>query len=436
MVKFISSTILLVVLAFSAWGCAKQEDQTVDLTVERSPKISIADTRPVEIAISPTPTPTSSPTPTAKVEIKRAYPYLEFQQTVSAEYPEFPDNQVYVALKEGKIMAFADDSEANETILVLDISDRVSDVGMEEGLLGLAFDPLHEENGYFYVFYTASGPRRSVLSRFTIPLDDPSKALSDSEKVILEIDQPAENHNGGQIAFGPDDYLYVGVGDGGGAGDRYGNGQDTSTLLGTILRIDVNTVDTTGTYAIPEDNPFVGTNKGRPEIWAYGMRNPWRFTFDSDTGDLWAGDVGQNHYEEIDLVLPGLNYGWNVMEGFHCYPDENKLCSQEGMEPPIAEYPILATLGCSVIGGYVYRGNMIPQLYGKYVYGDFCSGRIWTLESKATGEWSKDELVDTALRIVSFTEDRSGEMIVIAWIPGAPKGQDSGLYRVIPAENP
>ena len=217
----------------------------------------------------------------------------------------------------------------------LDIRDRVSNRGSEEGLLGLALDP--QSDGYFYVYYSAADPRRSVVSRFAYgsegqPTVGPS-ADPDSELIILEIEQPYANHNGGQIAFGPDGFLYIGLGDGGAAGDPRGNGQDTSTLLGSILRIDVSEATPDQPYAIPPDNPFADGG-GRPEIWAYGLRNPWRFSFDRETGDLWTGDVGQNQWEEIDLIERGGNYGWNTLEGNHCFnPREN--CDRENKIPPV-----------------------------------------------------------------------------------------------------
>ena len=214
--------------------------------------------------------------------------------------------------------------------------------------------------------------------------NDASTADKDSELVILEIPQPAGNHNGGQLAFGPDGYLYVGLGDGGRGGDPFGNGQDLGTLLGSILRIDVSEASPTRPYQVPGDNPFVGITGALGEIWAYGLRNPWRFSFDSQYGDsgygdsesarLWVGDVGQNNREEVDLVQKGLNYGWNVMEGTACFSPQTG-CDQTGLELPVAEYGREG--GCSIIGGYVYRGRLIPSLYGAYVFGDFCSGSVW-----------------------------------------------------------
>ena len=239
----------------------------------------------------------------------------------------------------------------------LDITDRASSRRSEEGCWAW-LDPANAER--IYVYYSAADPRRSVVSRFAISVDG-ARAEPDSELVILEVGQPYANHNGGQIAFGPDGYLYIGLGDGGSAGDPMGSGQDTSTLLGSILRIDVSQSGRGHLYAIPADNPFA-SGGGRGEIWAYGLRNPWRFSFDRKTGELWAGDVGQNRWEEIDLIRRGGNYGWNLLEGNHCFSARD--CDPTGTVPPVWEYS-LDGQPCSVIGGYVYRGSAIPWLRGR-----------------------------------------------------------------------
>ena len=302
---------------------------------------------------------------------------------------------------------------ANE---LLDLRDQASSRGSEEGLLGLALPP--DDAPYLYVYYSASNPRRSVVSRFDFsPVN--RQASIDSELIILEVPQPYSNHNGGQIAFGPDGYLYIGLGDGGSAGDPEGNGQDTSTLLGSILRIDVSGATAERPYAIPPDNPFADGG-GRPEIWAYGLRNPWRFSFDRETGELWAGDVGQNQWEEIDLIEKGGNYGWNVLEGNHCFrPSDN--CDREGRVPPVWEYS-LDGRPCSVIGGYVYRGQSISWLVGAYVYGDFCSGKVFGLRYADGQVVEHKELADTGLRIMSFAEDNAGELYLLS--------QEEGIYRL------
>ena len=326
---------------------------------------------------------------------------------------------VLVAGQAGRVWHLRQEHLSGGDIFVLeavDLRDRVSRRGSEEGLLGLALDPNDERR--LYVYYSAANPRRSVVSRLDYhPVNgdiDP-----ESELIILEVGQPYANHNGGQIAFGPDGYLYIGLGDGGSAGDPLDSGQDTSTLLGSILRIDVSNATPTQPYAIPPDNPFADGG-GRPEIWAYGLRNPWRFSFDRESGDLWAGDVGQNEWEEIDIIKRGGNYGWNILEGNHCFrPRED--CDREGAISPVWEYSLDGT-PCSVIGGYVYRGEAIPWLRGAYVYGDFCSGKVYGLRYQEGQVTEHKELADTGLRIMSFAQDIAGELYLLS--------QSEGVYRL------
>ena len=356
------------------------------------------------------------------MDVERAFPALSFSRMTSLTYADDGSDRLFVTLQPGRIMVFLNNQGVKEAAVFLDIRARVSDRGNEEGLLGLAFDPDYATNGYFYVYYSAAGPRRSVLSRFSASADDPMAADPDSERIVLEVPQPFSNHNGGQIVFGPDGYLFIGLGDGGRADDPFGNGQDTSTLLGTILRIDVSAIDRAGTYAIPTDNPFVGEGgDAREEIWAYGLRNPWRFSFDPETGDLWAADVGQDRYEEIDIIRPGHNYGWNVMEGAHCF-QPSRSCDREGLEMPVVEYG--HDSGCSVTGGYVYRGSRLPSLDGAYVYGDLCSGRIWALKHDGVSMTEHLELVDSRLRISSFGVDQPAELYILAF--------DEKIYRLVP----
>ena len=349
--------------------------------------------------------------PLGPVELEPAFPGLEFDRMVLLTYPEDGSGRLFVVLQPGRIVVFENDPGVESAETFLDIRERVNDSGNEEGLLGLAFDPAFAENGYFYVNYTASGPRRTVVSRFSVDAGDPNRADADSELVFLEVSQPYRNHNGGHVAFGPDGMLYVGLGDGGSSGDPRGNGQDTSTLLGSILRIDVSALDETGGYAVPPDNPSAGGGTARPEIWAYGLRNPWRFSFDRETGDLWAADVGQNRYEEIDLIRPGRNYGWNVMEGSKCFRPTD--CDTRGLEFPVAEYG--RDGGCSVTGGYVYRGRSLPTLYGAYLYADFCSGKIWALRHDGASVTEQMLVADTGLSISSFGEDAEGEVYVLTF---------------------
>ena len=350
--------------------------------------------------------------PLALVELEPAFPGIELDRMVLLTHAGDDTGRLFVVLQPGRIVVFENDPAVESTHTFLDIRERVSDAGNEEGLLGLAFDPAYVENGYFYVYYSAARPRRSVISRFSVSPGDPNRADPGSELVFMEVEQPYSNHNGGHLVFGPDGMLYVGLGDGGAAGDPQGNGQDTSTLLGSILRIDVSRLDDLGTYEVPDDNPLAGSGgTARGEIWAYGLRNPWRFSFDRETGTLWAADVGQNLYEEIDIIRPGLNYGWNVMEGSHCFRQQG--CDAQGLTMPVAEYG--RDGGCSVTGGHVYRGRRIPSLYGAYLYGDFCSGKIWALRHDGAAVTEHMEIADTGLSISSFGEDPSGEVYVLTF---------------------
>ncbi len=351
--------------------------------------------------------------------VARAFEHLDFRGLTNLTQPAAGDDRLFVTEQPGRVLAFPNDEAAREAEVFLDIRDRVSDGGSEEGLLGLAFDPAYHENGYFYVYYSASGPRRSVVSRFRLNAET-QQADPASEFVIMEIDQPFRNHNGGQLAFGPDGFLYVGLGDGGSGGDPMRHGRNKGTLLGSILRIDVSHSTSETSYAVPPDNPFVGDSSARPEIWAYGLRNPWRFSFDRETGRLWAGDVGQNSVEEVDVVEKGGDYGWNRLEGSRCFSAAD--CDPTGTVLPVWEYPTRGN--CSVIGGYVYRGGGIPSLTGAYVFGDFCSGRIWALRYDGQEVTEHLLLADTPLQIVSFGQDRDGGLYVLS--------QNSGIYRLIP----
>jgi len=297
----------------------------------------------------------------------------------------------------------------------LDISERVNDRANEQGLLGLAFAPDYAENGHFFVNYTDE-QGSTVIARFQVSADDPNVADPNSEFVVLNIDQPARNHNGGMVAFGPDGYLYIGTGDGGAANDRFGNGQNPDTLLGKMLRMDVTSAPDQP-YLIPADNPWMDTlwqgAEVRDEIWAIGLRNPWRFSFDRLTGALWIGDVGQNQYEEIHYTSPnsggGHNYGWPIMEGGHCF-GANK-CDQSGLIMPVQEQT--HPKNCSITGGYVYRGSTYPILNGVYFYSDFCSGTVWAFYANAAGEWVNEAMLDSGLLVSSFAEDEAGELYLL-----------------------
>lgn len=367
----------------------------------------------------------------AQFEVQPAFPNLTFNQPVDLQNAGDGTDRIFVVERRGVIWVFPNDSNATEKKIFLDIQERVDDAFSEEGLLGLAFHPDYENNGYFYVNYTASAPSRTVISRFSVSATNPDSADENSEFEILNFSQPYNNHNGGQVAFGPSDgYLYIAVGDGGSGGDPQCNAQNLQTLLGSILRIDVDTATVGGPkYGIPPDNPFAGNTQGyREEIYAYGLRNPWRMSFDPVTGWLWAGDVGQNQYEEIDVIESGGNYGWNIFEGFHCYtnapPCQTEPCDTAGLKMPIWEYS--HTLGNSVTGGYVYRGATVPELQGKYVYADFGSGRIWSLGYDGVNPPQNDLLLDSNLLISSFGVDENQELYICQY---SSNGQ---IYRFKP----
>jgi uncharacterized repeat protein (TIGR03806 family) len=320
------------------------------------------------------------------------------------------DTYWYVVQQTGQVVRFENSAAASSVSTFIDIEDNRLVNDGEKGLLDIAFHPGFADNGFVYLCYThednATHELFSRISRFS--LDATGEALDpDSEIIILTVPEPYESHNVEQIMFGPDGYLYISTGDGGSSGDPHGNGQNTDTLLGAILRIDVGD-GSSGTYAVPADNPFVDGG-GSPEIFAYGFRNPWRSSFDSVTGNLWTADVGFDNYEEIDIVVKGGNYGWNTMEGMHCFKPSD--CDPTGLELPVEEYD--HTQGFSVTGGFVYRGTAIGFLQGQYLYGDYVTGRIWGLEKSGPGQYASSELLDTSLNIVAFAEDHAGELYVI-----------------------
>lgn len=344
----------------------------------------------------------------AQLTIENAFPDLGFNRPVDIQNAGDDSDRLFVVEQSGRILVFPNQSDASNPDVFLDIRSAVLNGGNEEGLLGLAFHPNYTNNGYFYVNHSAANPRRNVIARYSVSENDPNKADPESEFVVLEFLQPYSNHNGGQLAFGPEGYLYIATGDGGSGGDPQGNGQNRATLLGKILRIDVDNTGDGLNYAIPADNPYAGNEEGfREEIWAYGLRNPWRFSFDPVTGRLWTGDVGQNQYEEIDIIEKGGNYGWNIMEGMHCFSPPSG-CDQTGLELPVVEYS--HALGASVTGGHVYRGASAPELEGLYMYADFGSGRIWTLEYDGVTEPVNELLENTGQNISTFGVDEAGEL--------------------------
>lgn len=339
--------------------------------------------------------------------IEEAFPNLTFEQPVDIQSPDDGTNRLFVLSQPGIIYAFDNDKDVKEKKVFLDIRNKVL-FGGEQGLLGLVFHPNYQQNGYFYLDYTTNNPRRTVISRFQVSQNDVNKAEPESEFVLLQVEQPYSNHNGGQISFGPDGYLYISLGDGGSGGDPLNAGQDLTQLLGSLLRIDVDNISDGINYSIPDDNPFKGNDKGfKEEIFAYGLRNVWRFSFD-DKNRLWAADVGQNKWEEINLIEKGKNYGWRIMEGKHCFNPETN-CDTNGLVFPIWEYGHNDTGGFSVTGGYVYEGSSAPSLKGKYIYADYVVGKIWILDYQ-NGVVTNNLLVKTNYLISTFGIDHNKEL--------------------------
>lgn len=336
-------------------------------------------------------------------------PTLSFSRPVFVGHAGDGSGRVFVAEQVGRIWAV---DRAGARTLFADITTRTSRDDNEEGLLGLAFHPKFAANGRVFLHYSSSRTphRTGVIAEYRLAdgVLDPT-----TERVVLSQRQPWGNHNGGMIAFGPDGMLYIGFGDGGLANDPLKSGQDLGSWLGKILRVDVDVVPDGAAYGVPKDNPFVALDGARPEIWAYGLRNPWRFSFDRKTGELWAGDVGQNAWEEIDLVVKGGNYGWNGFEGPEPFKGfmggRGATKGPSPHSPPVAWYPNPAH-GRSVTGGYVYRGKAIPALDGIYLYADFVSGRIWTCSKVGPGRYDAVELERSKLSIASFGEDEAGEL--------------------------
>jgi glucose/arabinose dehydrogenase len=412
------------------------QEPIVKATVEASYRIAltataeaetdqVSNTKPSTSPVSQIPsTLSSTPIPSVPLQllnVQRVFPNVSFKRMVDLVFSNDNAERAFLVLQSGRIEVFDYTAGNPQPQEFLDIRNKVSNRGNEEGLLGMTLSPKFLSDGHFYLYYSAADPRRSVISRFSVKSDNLYSADPSSEQVILEVSQPHSNHNGGQIHFGPDGFLYISLGDGGSRGDPEGNGQNLTTLLGSILRINVGTLDSLGTYSVPSGNPFTNSSNSKSEIWAYGLRNPWRFSFDSVTGDLWVGDVGQRHFEEINLVTRGGNYGWNVMEGFHCYTDADGSCDQSGLESPVAEYG--RDGGCSVTGGYVYRGSRLPELSGAYVYGDYCTGKIWALRHDGAQITEHLQIVDSSLTISSFAQSPSGEIFILSF--------DEKIYRFI-----
>ncbi len=319
--------------------------------------------------------------------------------------------RLFIVQKRGSILIFQNDQLLSRPFL--DIGSEVKSRGTEQGLLGLAFHPNYATNGTFFVYYIDLNGN-SVVARFHVSTDNPNRADPASEVDLFHMNQPYANHNGGGLAFGPDGYLYIGSGDGGSEGDPIRTGQNLQTQLGKLLRINVDNGDTA---SIPPDNPFIGRG-WLPEIWAYGLRNPWRFSFDRLTGNLYIGDVGQDAWEEVDFVLAGtaggLNFGWSYFEGTHPYQDEPPASAT--FTWPVTEYS--HTDGCAVTGGYVYRGTALPEWQGIYFYGDYCSGNVWGLIQTSQDKWQSKFLFMTGAKITTFGVDEAGEIYLSDYATG------------------
>jgi glucose/arabinose dehydrogenase len=345
-------------------------------------------------------------------EIELDQRWSGFSRPVHLTHAGDGSGRVFVVEQRGRVRLIEDGGVANEPFL--DITDRVRCCG-EQGLLSVAFPPGFAAKRYFYVNYTDSGGD-TVVSRFSVS-GDPNRADPESEEILLTVEQPRSNHNGGQIAFGPDGYLYIGMGDGGGAGDPDDAGQDPLVLLGKMLRIDVESGEVP--YGIPDTNPFAFDDAHQPEIWASGLRNPWRFAFDPTEGHLYIADVGQNAWEEVNFQPAsspgGENYGWRIMEGSQCFNPPQ--CDSTGLVLPVAEYGH-GSAGCSITGGHVYRGTRWPRLDGVYLYGDYCSGRIWGLRP-SSGSWETQLLAASGLTISSFGRDELGTLYVLDLTAGS-----------------
>ena len=333
----------------------------------------------------------------------------QFHQPI--EMLELPDGSFLVAEQRGYITRFVQDNGEVEQFGILDLTESITFRG-EQGLLSMALHPDYEDNPFLFVYYSPRGESITRLSRFRIVQ---GQAFVESELVIIEVAQPYSNHNGGAIRFGPDGMLYLGLGDGGAANDPQGHGQNRETLLGTIIRIDVNDIDTSTPYRIPTDNPFLGISGVRPEIWAFGLRNPWRMAFDPVTNLLWVADVGQDRVEEVIVVRAAENHGWNVFEGDECFRSDHDCAALNDAVAPVGTYG--HDEGCSVTGGMVYRGTALPHLEGVYIFGDFCSGTIWGLwpDDGAETGWARRVIVESGELIASFGADNEGEIYVLVF---------------------
>ena len=418
--RYIAPTVVIALVALAACGTS------TNTRAPGSPSPSLAAT-PVGGSAPPTAAPSSAASPAqpfdpASVSIQLESIVEGLDSPLGIANAGDGSGRLFVVEQGGTIRVVDGGRLADEPFL--DISERISSGG-EQGLLGLAFHPDYPSDPRLFVNYTDVEGNTQVAS-FHVDSADPNRADPGSETRLLSIDQPYENHNGGAVEFGPDGMLYIATGDGGSGGDPHENGQSLATLLGKILRVDVDATDAGKAYGIPQDNPFVGRNGAAAEIWSYGLRNPWRISFDAATGDLWIGDVGQDRWEEIDVArrgVGGTNYGWNRMEGNHCFRPSTD-CDIADLELPVTEYG--HDLGCTVIGGDVYRGSAQPLLVGDYTFADYCSGRIWTIDSGANELVEPTLVAETGTTISSFGVDEDGELLATDLGSGR-------LYRVVAA---
>ena len=359
---------------------------------------------------------TAPPGDLPSVRMVPAFPSLHFTRPLWLTYPPDGSGRLFVVEQRGVIHVFPGRRDVAETKVFLDLRDVVRASHNEEGLLALAFHPRYRDTGHFFVYHSASSPLRNLIARYRVSPADADRADPSTRTVILDLPKPFGNHNGSTLLFGPDGYLYASTGDGGSAGDPQGNGQDLSSLLGKILRLDVDREDRSRRYAVPRDNPFLGRSGARGEVWAYGLRNVWRMSFDRETGDLWAADVGQDRWEEIDLVVKGGNYGWNLREGRHRFRPGR---ATGPLIEPIVEYG--HDVGRSVTGGYVYRGTRLPRLKGAYVYADFATGTVWALRYTGGRVTAHREILSQTQNIASFGEGPDAELYILCF--------DGRIYR-------
>lgn len=385
--------------------------ETAPTTDERSVTETVATTAAATTQATELPTPTTAPTAAPAPTVRSARTELLIDglgAPVGLVNAADGSGRLFALEKAGNVVAIAPDGTSS---LFLNVSDRVGSGASEQGLLGLAFAPDFVSSGRFYINYT-NRQGNTVISRLTLGADGQGDAAS--EEILLTIAQPAPNHNGGHLLFGPDGMLWIGTGDGGGANDSYGNGQNPAALLGKMLRIDVS--GATG-YTVPADNPWVEAKwngqEVADEIWALGLRNPWRYSWDRATGDLWIADVGQNNWEEVNRVpaesFGGLNFGWPIQEAQSCF--QGTTCDTAGLEQPVVSYEHSGH--CSITGGYVYRGAAWPAAYGAYIYGDYCSGYLWAAIPQPDGSWQPIEIARTAMPLSAIGEDEAGELYLV-----------------------